>query len=97
MKSGTTRNSVVDFSNPAHSAHSNLALDNLLEYQSQSIRTTDDLPGGIHDEDRSSGLREFSLPPVDKGKDAWLCLAGGFFLELMVWGIYHPEDSLSMS
>lgn len=31
--------------------------------------------------------REFSLPPVDKGKDAWLCLVGGFFLEVMVWGI----------
>lgn len=31
--------------------------------------------------------REFSLPPVDEGKDAWLCLVGGFFLEVMVWGM----------
>lgn len=30
--------------------------------------------------------REFSLAPVDRGKDAWLCLMGGFCLEVMVWG-----------
>lgn len=33
-------------------------------------------------------VREFSLPPVDGGKDAWLCLVGGFFLEVMVWGMF---------
>ncbi|KAJ5081277.1 hypothetical protein NUU61_009541 [Penicillium alfredii] len=38
-----------------------------------------------HPTDQDSG-REFSLPPVDRGKDAWLCLMGGFFLEVMVWG-----------
>lgn len=31
--------------------------------------------------------REFSLPPVDGGKDAWLCLLGGFFLEVAAWGM----------
>lgn len=30
---------------------------------------------------------EFSLPPTDGGKDAWLMLAGGFVVEALVWGI----------
>ncbi|KAB8199451.1 major facilitator superfamily domain-containing protein [Aspergillus parasiticus] len=34
----------------------------------------------------ASTSREFSLPPVDEGKDAWLCLTGAFFLEMVVWG-----------
>ena len=28
----------------------------------------------------------FSLPPVDGGKEAYLCLVGCFFLEALVWG-----------
>ncbi|OGM48623.1 hypothetical protein ABOM_001953 [Aspergillus bombycis] len=36
-------------------------------------------------EEQDPGLREFSLPPVDQGKDAWLCLIGAFVLEMMVW------------
>lgn len=35
----------------------------------------------------SASAREFSLPPVDRGKDAWLCLMGGFCLEVMIWGM----------
>jgi hypothetical protein len=42
---------------------------------------------GHHDgetgEDRSV---EFSLPPVDRGKSAWLFLAGAFMIEALVWG-----------
>ena len=34
----------------------------------------------------STQQHEFSLPPVDKGRDAWLCLAGCFFIEALVWG-----------
>ena len=30
--------------------------------------------------------QEFSLPPVDGGKDAWLFLAASFFVEALVWG-----------
>lgn len=30
--------------------------------------------------------QQFSLPPVDGGRDAWLCLAGCFFIEALVWG-----------
>ena len=40
------------------------------------------------DEIDPTPVREFSLPPVDGGKDAWLCLVGGFFLEVMVWGMF---------
>lgn len=29
---------------------------------------------------------EFSLPPTDRGKDAWLFLAACFTLEALVWG-----------
>ena len=30
---------------------------------------------------------EFSLPPADHGKDAWLLLAGAFVLEGLTWGL----------
>jgi hypothetical protein len=29
---------------------------------------------------------EFSLPPVDTGKDAWLFLLSAFVLEILTWG-----------
>lgn len=29
---------------------------------------------------------EFSLPPVDGGKDAWMFLAASFVMEALVWG-----------
>ena len=32
------------------------------------------------------GRQEFSLPPVDTGKDAWLFLLACFVLEALVWG-----------
>ncbi|KAK5997754.1 MFS-type transporter pytF-like protein [Cladobotryum mycophilum] len=32
------------------------------------------------------GRTEFSLPPVDTGKDAWLFLAAAFVMEALVWG-----------
>lgn len=36
--------------------------------------------------DPLSSLQEFSLPPVDGGKDAWLFLAACFVMEALVWG-----------
>jgi hypothetical protein len=30
---------------------------------------------------------EFSLPPVDGGRDAWLFLFSAFILEVLVWGM----------
>lgn len=49
--------------------------------RAKSVRHNENLDG------RAAGLREFTLPPVDGGKDAWLCLVGGFMLEMMVWGM----------
>lgn len=48
--------------------------------------------GGSHLEHRRSSAgedghaQEFSLPRVDGGRNAWLCLAGCFCIEALVWG-----------
>lgn len=34
--------------------------------------------------------QEFSLPPVDGGKDAWLFLAAVFVVDGLVWGTCFP-------
>ncbi|KAI0179308.1 MFS general substrate transporter [Hypoxylon sp. FL1284] len=52
---------------------------------------TDDstTPTGNSTQDDSQpeeGRQEFSLPPVDGGKDAWLFLAACFAIEALVWG-----------
>jgi hypothetical protein len=36
------------------------------------------------------GHTQFSLPPVDGGKDAWLFLFASFLLEALVWGKSLP-------
>ena len=36
-----------------------------------------------------------SLPPVDRGKQAWLTLAACFFLEATVWGYAEPPLQIS--
>ncbi|KAF3058451.1 Monocarboxylate transporter 14 [Daldinia childiae] len=38
------------------------------------------------DSQPEDGRQEFSLPPVDGGKDAWLFLAACFAIEALVWG-----------
>ncbi|KAH7320831.1 major facilitator superfamily domain-containing protein [Stachybotrys elegans] len=38
------------------------------------------------DDEAQETRHEFSLPPVDGGKDAWLFLAACFLLEALVWG-----------
>lgn len=38
-----------------------------------------------HDEARAAEA-EFSLPPVDTGKDAWLFLFSAFMMDILVWG-----------
>ena len=40
--------------------------------------------GSLWENDRPT--QEFSLPPVDGGKYAWLFLAGCFTIEALVWG-----------
>jgi len=32
---------------------------------------------------------EFSLPPADGGKAAWLFLAAGFVVEALIWGQFN--------
>ncbi|KZM23686.1 transmembrane transport [Ascochyta rabiei] len=39
-----------------------------------------------HHEEAGAAEPEFSLPPVDGGKDAWLFLFSAFVLEILVWG-----------
>lgn len=41
-----------------------------------------------HDEVGATEL-EFSLPPVDGGKDAWLFLLSAFVLDILVWGTFR--------
>ncbi|KAI1402545.1 MFS general substrate transporter [Hypoxylon fuscum] len=38
------------------------------------------------DSQPEEGIQEFSLPPVDGGKDAWLFLAACWAIEALVWG-----------
>ena len=38
------------------------------------------------DQSANSPIHEFSLPRADGGKEAWLFLAGCFFVEALVWG-----------
>jgi len=43
--------------------------------------------------------QEFSLSPVDGGRDAWLFLAAAFMVETLVWGanpsLWSNEDSIA--
>ncbi|KAL1843391.1 hypothetical protein VTK73DRAFT_2856 [Phialemonium thermophilum] len=42
--------------------------------------------GGLTEAQTPSGRHQFSLPPADGGKDAWLFLASCFAVEALVWG-----------
>ena len=48
-----------------------------------------------------SQRQQFSLPPVDGGRDAWLFLAAAFMVETLVWGanpsLQSNEDSIANS
>ncbi|KAI1649211.1 MFS general substrate transporter [Daldinia loculata] len=51
------------------------------------VSTTPDESGTQQaDSQPEDGRQEFSLPPVDGGKDAWLFLAACFAIEALVWG-----------
>jgi hypothetical protein len=45
-------------------------------------------PTTPHLDNPHTTVPEFSLPPVDGGKDAWLLLFSAFVLEILVWGTY---------
>lgn len=42
--------------------------------------------------DRPDG-RETILPPVDRGKDAYLFLTACFVFEALIWGMPSPENT----
>ena len=39
--------------------------------------------------DDTEPITTTSLPPVDGGFAAWLFLAGGFTIEMLLWGEFH--------
>lgn len=47
-------------------------------------------PSPMEEEDGDAagghGRHEFSLPPTDSGKDAWMFLVASFVMEAFVWG-----------
>ncbi|KAI4194353.1 MAG: hypothetical protein LQ346_003709 [Caloplaca aetnensis] len=65
---------------------SNIALDSLREERASE-------PSNDHDglrrrfvRSRTESLREYTLPEADRGKHAWLFLAGCFMVEALIWG-----------
>lgn len=63
------------------------AIDVALHDLAQNRETPSQLErheSGSHEQRRSH--QEFSLPKADGGKEAWLFLAGCFFIEGLVWG-----------
>lgn len=40
-------------------------------------------------QEADDGQREFTLPPADGGRSAWLFLAGCFAVEALMWGILY--------
>ena len=67
-----------------------IALDSLREERvyEGSINSHDGLRRRF--QSQSEPHREFSLPQADRGKDAWLFLAGCFMVEALIWGEYPP-------
>ncbi|KAE9365612.1 MFS general substrate transporter [Stipitochalara longipes BDJ] len=64
-------------------SHDNLALNDLSNYLGHDAPRDLDI---VDDLSVQTGQHEFSLPPADGGKAAWLFLAAGFVVEALVWG-----------
>ncbi|KAK3302798.1 major facilitator superfamily domain-containing protein [Chaetomium strumarium] len=47
-----------------------------------------------NDNANTQTVNEFSLPPTDTGKDAWLFLAGCWAVEALVWGKCFPNKGV---
>ncbi|KAI8626809.1 MFS general substrate transporter [Xylariaceae sp. FL1651] len=50
------------------------------------VASPEDGAANGRDDRNSSGSQEFSLPPIDGGKDAWLFLAACFVVDALIWG-----------
>ena len=55
---------------------------------SAPCRPVSPAPAIENDVNGESDRQEFSLPPVDGGKDAWLFLAACCLVEALIWGMY---------
>lgn len=54
--------------------------------------STDQVQLNTGEEINSLHEHEFSLPPVDRGKDAWLYLISAFLIEMLVWGRHFHRN-----
>ncbi len=61
----------------------NIPLNDLSNYLGNNDTSE---PDAVHSPDGQTSYHEFSLPPADRGKAAWLFLAAGFVVEALVWG-----------
>ena len=58
------------------------------EASSRVAATTDGNDIELQDEGVAQSEREqIALPPVDKGYQAWLLLAGCFVINVLIWGV----------
>lgn len=66
-----------------------IELDSYSEPPLSSANTIAELEGNGNVSDDNA---EFSLPPTDVGKDAWLFLLACFMLEGLIWGSYSDKS-----
>ena len=79
-----SRNAYLNGNSTEHSNHENGRMASKPVYRSYGAtgsRTSS--PGTADDDDEST------LPPTDHGWSAWLFLAGCFWLEGLVWGMFR--------
>ncbi|RYP32380.1 hypothetical protein DL767_005245 [Monosporascus sp. MG133] len=60
---------------------SSVQLDNL---NVGSLNATSERPVALHNSHEDAPAQDFSLPPVDRGKDAWLFLAACWAIEALI-------------
>lgn len=41
----------------------------------------------MHEQDTVAEIEQVSLPPTDRGREAWLVLAGCSLIQIPVWGM----------
>ena len=68
--------------------NSDIALATLREERVYETNNNNGTSDGLRRRFRTRGdsLREYTVPDADRGKDAWLFLAGCFMVEALIWG-----------
>jgi hypothetical protein len=64
-------------------SYDDVSLNDLSNYLGHNNTAGTDV---VQDSPGQTSHHEFSLPPADGGKAAWLFLAAGFVVEAFVWG-----------